>query len=100
MFTSSGHRHRAPRLPESKAKADKSKQHHRPGSGLGDRSGERKYFCEKVVTDDVVGNVRRMDNKVIEVLIGIRAGCPCCEVKTRVGLLVMLNFVGFSRMLS
>ena len=25
-----------------------------------------------------------MDNKVIEVLVGIRAGRPCCEAKTRV----------------
>jgi hypothetical protein len=54
-----------------------------PGTGLG-TLGSAKTLGEKLVADDVVRHVRRMDNKVIEVFVGVRAGGPCCKVKTRV----------------
>jgi hypothetical protein len=45
--------------------------------GTRDGGGERQDLGEKLVADDVVSHVRRMDNKVIEVFVGIRAGGPC-----------------------
>jgi hypothetical protein len=47
--------------------------------GAGDRgwgAGERQDLGEKLVADDVVRHVRRMDNNVIEVLVRVRADGP------------------------
>ena len=47
------------------------------GDGAGDRDvGERQDLGEKLVADDVVRHVRRMDNNVIEVLVRVRADGP------------------------
>src|SRR5262245_38506829 len=66
IIVSSGERHFAARLTEREAQADEADQHHCPCSWFGHRAGERQDFGEKLVADDVVSNIRRMDNKVIE----------------------------------
>ena len=57
--------------------------------GTGDRGGERQDLGEKLVADDVVRHVRRMDNEVIECLSGSEQVAPVEKLKHGSVVLVM-----------